>query len=803
VRFMRLQLKPDTASRFASWPHHALVVLDEAHYLSGGTLPGKGSAAPNKEVLKAWRDLICAHKGKRLLLTATPAANVDEPESLLATLRLFGPAAECGKPLPDMSTWFEDVDESLGGGKRWTAEGRDAFVRLIRGLVSYVSLRFDQRIYPAVFTECADDYTQRACVYRHRPGSGDGATLVQPATERPMLTNAEQTALRLRNYQRMMPVVIEVPMQDTAVKGTTFRPNLRDCMTSNPTVRAGSAHMRRSCGRAAVGYDEAGVKHKYKSISGGGFDYASKAVALRAQIDANRGGLHLVIGSLSTVQANYYEPEIFAALNSDNPAFKEPRLHLFNATAALAATDASKPLRERIDSLFDQLDAEDAQRGGVRRRYVTMSDDEYALNVATHPRNATGRYVEVILIDGKSLAGTDVKGARVAHLLSPPQSPTSQKQAWGRILRRCALAPFAAQTGNTDPNVRIFTYVSVPPRKGKVELGTGKAKKPVTASPDQLLMEWMRDARTARNEVELMYDALETNAVDSAFFGEYSTGGQLATAQAAEGTSSLDVLDYLVYTLARLWMQYAFDHRNVVSDDKQRRLDVALETFERIYETAQTADAPVTTTTTTAASATAPTAAQPKGCAVPDAPEVNVNDMIDYAKFAYDVRRIRADAHVAYNLAEAENESLAEVDADKRAYVAGGVLNQHLKRLLQTDAAFADPIPAFVAIHALLRENPAAVRALIIHLGEKAKHTRDCDSLATYARLTFDASTAAMNATAAARRLMKETGELYERATARTAALRDRVRKTIDTVGEREARVVQSIGAPAAAPTET
>jgi superfamily II DNA or RNA helicase len=182
---------------------------------------------------------------------------------------------------------------------------------------------------------------------------------------------------------------------------------------------------------------------------------------------------------------------------------------------------------------------------------------QFAAEVFNHKENALGKHIRVLVITARGLAGSDIPGARVVHLMSPAHSLAAQRQAYGRVLRLCAVANNTlggAQSNATS--VRMYTYVSVPAKdeaahpsvRGGGGRGGGggggdddddekqkqkqrkqtRAQKSIarrqllSVTPDEMIMRDLESRR--RSKMDLMNEAMRDNAVDASFFKEFSTG---------------------------------------------------------------------------------------------------------------------------------------------------------------------------------------------------------------------------------------------------------------------------------------
>lgn len=496
VIFIRMHLSPESHFKKSRVDSKGLLVVDEVHFVIRGPPPKGKTVTVNQNTLQQWQKFITDHDGKKLLLSATPVGKEGDPNGVLQVLKLLKRNQDV-----DANKWFDTKGN-------WVSEcaRQEFYNNWVKGLVSYVSLRFDQSVYPAVLTTCEGGDPNKPCAWKFN--IKDLSFTLDQTRE---YTPEELEIRESRDYTNLVPSVIMVPQSHKAAeslrKRTREQPGLISCMVNDPKEEK----EKEKCADHAKGFEK-GSFHGYKFSSGGGYDYDVKGLALRAQIDAHylAKKKHLVIATLNPrIPVNYYQESVLEPLQNKTS---------FNNKPLVSINASTFPKSLNIEEWFRQI--------GVQRRFistlgnvVTTEQDSLSQRIFNHPLNSDGRYVEVLIVEGKRLTGLDVPGAHCMHFLSPPQDKTSQKQAYGRILRQCALANYAKTTGIKDPYVRVFTYVSFPDKTGRESF---------KVTPDELVINWLSKEKGnySLSPVERLLEEMKEGAVDRDFFGSYSLGSK-------------------------------------------------------------------------------------------------------------------------------------------------------------------------------------------------------------------------------------------------------------------------------------
>jgi len=541
-----------------------IMLLDEAHFMATRDVPTESTN--RKQVLAtvtAWEKRVLDFTGTKLLLTATPSGAKRDPEMLLALLKYLPPergvkSSADKRDVRAHKKWFRERADGLG--YEWSSDAaRDEFVRdWLRARISFISLRFDERVFPRVTARCAGANGDEQCVYE--APSVEQVTSGKPivlADTLPKLSAAEQKAERMLDYANMVPMLVRVPLVDkdaaAFVKGAnsasvnTRNPELVGC-TGRRLAEMSDAEVAQCADFAHYGHKNGGGKW----ASGGGFDSESKAAAIRGVIDIVREQSgptrHIVIASGYEGASRRYFQSAFrdAFLKKHKPAkggkaapsfVRVEKANVRDEKAAAAL--AGKPAR-RFASLTGTTYAGSsaAKTSGEKQRMkeIFFSD-----------ANADGSLIEVLVVDASMLTGFDGKGATHLHIASPV---LNQQQAWSRILRRCAQPVDRA-------SVFVYTYAGYVPAASDagddegVAAGSKKkvasGKQHLLITPDELVLEALRRKRQKTQKVDLMRDVMRANAYDRYFFAEYSSGGTLS----ATGGGSEDAADERIEPLTR------------------------------------------------------------------------------------------------------------------------------------------------------------------------------------------------------------------------------------------------------------
>ena len=462
--------------------------------------------------VSAWERVVENYGGVKLLLTATPSGANRDPQMLLRLLKYLPPergAQNQDRRDPQVwQQWFEERDDGLG--YKWRAGARQEFEEeWLRARVSFISLRFDKRVFPRIETRCSGASSEKQCVYE----IGDSG--LQLINRLPTLSEADQNARRMLDYARMAPMIVQVPLLKEEVDGLLTKIRTASLNTRNPELAA--------CTKLHENTEEftdeqieqcaayAHYEHKKGGgqwASGGGFDIKSKMRGVRRVIDMTQEpGRHVIVASgYEGASTRYFQGPLldeFTKKSKDSEAYTRILKKDVQDDGAMQRlmSGGSGNQAKRLASLTGTTYARTSQS-------KTAGEKQRMKEIFFSDANADGSIIKVLVVDASMLTGFDAKGARYLHILSPV---LNQQQAWSRILRRCAQPV-------KDAIVYVFTYVSYIPQ-------AAKEKQNIYVTPDQMILDAMQRRRQIVQPIDLMREAMRQAAYDHYFFADYSSGG--------------------------------------------------------------------------------------------------------------------------------------------------------------------------------------------------------------------------------------------------------------------------------------
>ena len=541
-----------------------IMLVDEAHFMVTREVPTNSTNYKQVvESVKAWERVVLNFSGVKLILTATPSGANRDPTKMFELLKYL--PKERGDKKDDRNVeawkkWFKPRKD--GHGVEWVSEEakKEYEQDWLRARISYVSLRFDRRVFPQIETKCGGKDNEQ-CIFE----VADNGSL-KLASNRPTLSEQEVEARDMLEYGRMAPLIVQVPLTlqesiDFAKKSSaastsanTRNPELAECAKSKTPLAEQTDEEVAACANVAH-YGQKQVAHGGQYASGGGFDIESKAAAAHKVIDAvakTNPTRHLII-------ASGYE-------GASTRYFQQPLIQEFKEFDQIQSKDVSS----------DDAAAKFIKTGKKTRRIALLTGTTWSGSSQTKTAkqkqlikriffsdaNADGSLIEILIVDASMLTGFDAKGATHLHIFSPVKN---QQQAWSRILRRCA-QPVSRST------VYVYTYKTFLPDSVK-----SNPKNLLQITPDEMVLEAMRRKRLDVQPIDLLMQEMIKDSYDRYWFAEYSSGGLQRVQAVGEGKPQVLPLTQQEYLLWRLFVD------DDMADEGQDVKDVpAAEPFQAI-----------------------------------------------------------------------------------------------------------------------------------------------------------------------------------------------------------------------------
>ena len=530
-----------------------IMLVDEAHFMVTREVPT--SSTNYKQVVatvEAWEKVVLNFNGVKLILTATPSGANRDPTKMFELLKYL--SKERGEKKDNRNVeawkkWFKPRKD--GNGVEWVNEDakKEYEQDWLRARVSYVSLRFDRRVFPQIETKCGgkDD---KQCVFQVE----DNGTLTL-AAERPTLSEQEIEAREMLEYGRMAPLLVQVPLtlqeaidfatkaKAAATSANTRNPEVVDCAASKTPLSDQTDEEVAQCANYAH-YGHKDVLRGGKYASGGGFDFKTKVAASHKIIDTiakKNPTRHLIIASgYEKASTQYFQTDSIAEFKDFDQILQKDVAS--DETVINFMKNAKK--KRRIALLTGTTWSGSSQTKTAKQKQLIKQ-------IFFSDANADGSLIEILIVDASMLTGFDAKGATHLHIFSPVKN---QQQAWSRILRRCA-QPVAKST------VYVYTYKTFVPDTVK-----SNPKNKILITPDEMILEAMRRKRLQVQAIDLLMQEMIKDSYDRYWFAEYSSGGQQKIAVVKDGAPPVLPLTQQEYILWRLFSDQ--DVKDDTFDDK-------------------------------------------------------------------------------------------------------------------------------------------------------------------------------------------------------------------------------------------
>lgn len=517
-----------------------IMLVDEAHFMVTREVPTNSTNYKQVvDTVKAWERVVMNFSGVKLILTATPSGANRDPTKMFELLKYMSKERGDKKDNRNVEAWKKWFKPRADGrGVEWVGEEakREYEQDWLRARVSYVSLRFDRRVFPQIETKCGGKDNQQ-CIFQ----VGDDGTL-QLASDRPTLTAQEIEARDMLEYGRMAPLIVQVPLNlqesiDFAKKSTaastsanTRNPELAECAKNKTPLGEQTDEEVEACANFAH-YGHKKVVHGGQYASGGGFDIESKASASHKVIDAiakKNPTRHLIIASgYEGASPRYFQQNLIKEFKD----FEQIQPKDVSSDDATARFMKNAKKARRVALLTGTTWSPSSQTKTAKQKQLIK-------RIFFSDENADGSLIEILIVDASMLTGFDAKGATHLHIFSPVKN---QQQAWSRILRRCA-QPVSKST------VYVYTYKTFIPDSVK-----SNPKNLIQITPDEMVLESMRRKRLDVQPIDLLMQEMIKDSYDRYWFAEYSSGGLQRANVVGDGKPQVLPLTQQEYILWRVF----------------------------------------------------------------------------------------------------------------------------------------------------------------------------------------------------------------------------------------------------------
>ncbi len=519
-----------------------IILVDEAHFMVTREVPTNSTNFKQVvESVKAWERVVMNFDGVKLILTATPSGANRDPTKMFELLKYMAKErGQKGKDNRDVDAWKKWFKPRKDGhGVEWVSEEakKEYEQDWLRARISYVSLRFDRRVFPQIEAKCGGKGDQQ-CIFEV---ADDGK--LRLAEKRPALSPQEVEARDMLEYGKMAPMIVQVPLTlqesiDFAKKSTaaatsanTRNVELAECGKNKTSLAEQSDKEVETCANFAH-YGQKQVAHGGQYASGGGFDIDSKASAAHKVIDAiaqTNPTRHLIIASgYEGASTRYFQQPLLKEFEDFEQI--QPKDVSSDEAAARFMKNAKKT--RRVALLTGTTWSGSSQTKTAKQKQLIK-------RIFFSDANADGSLIEILIVDASMLTGFDAKGATHLHIFSPVKN---QQQAWSRILRRCA-QPVAKST------VYVYTYKTFIPDTVKAN-----PKNSILITPDEMVLEAMRRKRLDVQPIDLLMQEMIKDSYDRYWFAEYSSGGLQRVAAVGDGKPAVLPLTQQEYLLWRLFV---------------------------------------------------------------------------------------------------------------------------------------------------------------------------------------------------------------------------------------------------------